>query len=182
MIRQLLAAAPLAALAAPAFSQSNFPPDLRRIGDSRSSSALVGRVQLVSCRQGECSWARFLDVRRLPSAPQGELLELRYRSAEDRDGLPRSRLRWSRQVHPAYVFCSRVRPAHAFRDENGGLIVHYLDLFDIAGYQQGSAVMYMRLCHDRGPAAADVLRRLGYRRGTRNEQVEGGRPEDMARF
>ena len=78
--------------------------------------------------------------------------------------------------------CSRVRPAYAFETETGGFLVHYLDLYDLAGYQMASATLYMRVCHDRGPAGAAVLRRLGYRPGTRSEQTEGEHLEALTRF
>ena len=44
--------------------------------------------------------------------------------------------------------------------------------------------LYMRLCHGRDslPAAAAMLRRLGYRPGTRSEQIENGDVETMTRF
>jgi hypothetical protein len=41
----------------------------------------------------------------------------------------------------------------------------------------------MRFCHGRdGLSEADALQSLGYRPGTRSEQVEDGSPETMTRF
>ena len=42
----------------------------------------------------------------------------------------------------------------------------------------------MRICHDAqfDGDGSTLLRQLGYRPGTRNEQVEHGRPEDLTRF
>ena len=60
---------------------------------------------------------------------------------------------------------------------------HFLDLFDLAGYQEASARLYMRMCH--GLAALPPprrLRALGYRPGTRNEQAELASVEALARF
>ena len=44
------------------------------------------------------------------------------------------------------MFCSTARPAYAF-EEDGQLITHYLDLYDLAGYQQSSGLLYARFCH-----------------------------------
>jgi len=44
--------------------------------------------------------------------------------------------------------------------------------------------MYLQLCHGRAfdPADPEALRRLGYRPGTRRDQVEGADPRSLARF
>ncbi len=70
--------------------------------------------------------------------------------------------------------CRPMRSApHAFENEEGEIIVHFLDLLNLAGYQRAYAGQYMRLCHARarlpGPQA---LRALGHRPGTRSEQIE----------
>lgn len=139
---------------------------------------LAGRVEISGCRQGQCIWVRYLDVRRSRVTPLGELRQVRLRQAGAPYGAPRSRLRWAAEPRTDYIFCSRTRPAVAFRSEDA-FIIHFLDLYDLAGYQQSSARMYMRVCHNREPANDRMLRRLGYRPGTRNEQVEGGRPADL---
>jgi hypothetical protein len=91
---------------------------------------------------------------------------------------------WEARDRHEYAFCSTERPAYAFPDETGRLILHYLDLFSLAGYQLPSATVYMRACHDRTLNWENraALRRLGYRPGTRSDQVEGAAPEDLARF
>ena len=142
---------------------------------------LAGRELLVSCRQGECVWGRFLGVTRVSAIPQGELRRARIRTATGPERGTRRRLVWE-EARTDHVFCSRVRPAYGFQTEAGGFLIHYLDLFDLAGYQMASATLYMRVCHDRGFPTPAVLRRLGYRAGTRSEQIEGGAPQDLARF
>lgn len=154
--------------------------------------ALAGRVLLSGCRQGECGWLRVTRVERVSASARGELRRATGRwgtSVHGRRDPPRAyraslRVRWDRRERNEYAFCSRERPAHAFPDEGDGLVVHYLDLFDLAGYQYSSATMYMRICHDRAfdPARPAALRRLGYRPGTRSEQVENGTPADLTRF
>jgi len=142
---------------------------------------LAGREQLTGCRQGECAWTRFLEVTRAATIPQGELRRVRLRVATAPELTPRRQLRWEEE-RTDHVFCSRVRPAYGFETESGGFLVHYLDLYDLAGYQMASASLYMRVCHDRAPAGSAVLRRLGYRPGTRSEQTESEQLEALTRF
>lgn len=96
---------------------------------------------------------------------------------------PPAATEWERAEKTGYAFCSTRRPAFAFAGEDGKLILHFLDLFDLAGYQYPSAGLYMRLCH----GLAEVpkprrLRAMGYRPGTRSDQVEGASVETMTRF
>lgn len=172
MLKTLLAAAFLATSAAAA---SPLP-------------RLDGQVLLAGCRQGECSWLRILGLSRATQVPQGELrrIALRRGTSIHRNGrLPRNaraaRIDWNERARTDYVFCSTARPAYAFEDEEGGLITHYLDLYDLAGYQQVSGRLYMRFCHDR-TSSPRTLRALGYRPGTRSEQVENGTAADLTRF
>lgn len=148
------------------------------------------RVLPGGCRQGECSWLKVIRIERVRSNAQGELRRVIGRRGSSRyDGEPPRayragvRVAWDRRERAEYAFCSRRRPAYAFPDEDG-YILHYLDLFDLAGYQMASAAMYMRICHDRdfNPERLAPLRRLGYRPGTRSEQVEGAVPERLADF
>ena len=154
--------------------------------------ALAGRVLLSGCRQGECAWLRVARVESVRANAHGELRRLVGRRGTSRygDGDPpraygaRVRIDWERRDRSDYAFCSRERPAYAFPSDGGGYIIHYLDLFDLAGYQTASATMYMRICHGRGfnPGNAVPLRRLGYRPGTRSEQIEDARPASLAEF
>jgi hypothetical protein len=152
---------------------------------------LDGRVLLASCRQGECAWLHVSRVERVSGDRHGELRRLVGRSGTTTHGMADPPSRYSRRLRVAwededrsdYVFCSREQPAYAFPDEGGRHIAHYLDLFDLAGYQYASATLYLRVCHDRALSFdAAALRRLGYRPGTRSEQVENARPEELANF
>ena len=150
----------------------------------------AGQIILVGCRQGECGWLRVTRVEPVTRVPQGRLVRLVGRGglSTHADGDPPERARdarieWERADSSNYAFCSTQRPAYAFEDEDQGLIVHFLDLFSLAGYQYNSGVMYMRLCHGRASVhSEEMLRRLGYRPGTRNEQVETGTIATMTRF
>jgi hypothetical protein len=148
---------------------------------------LQGEILAPHCRQGECAWTQVIGIARMSRVRQGEVRRVIVRRGASlhRDGrLPdrvaQARIRWERGTRANYVFCSTRRPAYAF-SESGGLIVHYLDLFDLAGYQQSSADLYMRFCHGRG-FSIRAARALGYRPGTRSEQVENARVTDLTRF
>jgi hypothetical protein len=148
-----------------------------------------GSIVRAGCRQGECSWLRIVRIEDVEAVPEGRLRRIVARHGTSLypsgavPGHPPRSTRWAAADRSDYVFCSTVRPAYAFPDETGGLIVHFLDLHDPAGYQLGSARLYMRFCHglDAVPVP-ETLRSLGYAPGTRSEQIEGARPEAMTRF
>lgn len=149
---------------------------------------LENRVLLAGCRQGECRWIRILGLSRVSSVPQGELRRVSLRSGTSlypNGRIPRdarsAHIAWEAGMRTDYAFCSTARPAYAFQTEAGELVTHYLDLYNLAGYQTSSATLYMRVCHDRAPSPR-TLRALGYRPGTRSEQVENGSGEDLTRF
>ena len=134
-----------------------------------------GQAILSGCRQGQCAWLRVVSVARPVRHPQGVLraMEVRRGSARLAENGRARPIAWQAAHRSAYAFCSTRRPAFAFEGEHGDLLVHFLDPFDLSGYQEASARVYMRLCH--GLDAVPIerrLRALGYRPGTRNEQVE----------
>jgi hypothetical protein len=123
--------------------------------------------------------------------PQGTLRRLTARSGRSvhLDGnipeqAPGGGIEWEAADGTYHAFCSTERPAYAFPREEGGFTIHFLDLYDLAGYQMASAGMYLRLCHgiEELPEDEKVLRGLGYRPGTRDEQVEAAGVEGMTRF
>ncbi|WP_129794096.1 hypothetical protein [Sphingosinicella sp. CPCC 101087] len=152
------------------------------------------RIVRVECRQGTCQWARVVSVTPLAAAEDGELRRLTYRpgSSMDDGSDPAadggSGIDWEASDRQDYAFCSTARPAFAFPDPSAGgdsaLLVHRLDLFNLAGYQSGSAILYALTCHDlamdgaNGPAFHD----LGYRPGTPNDQTRAASPEDLLRL
>jgi len=161
-------------------------------GSGRSETATAerpGTIVRPGCRQGECAWLRVVRTEDVGVVPEGRLRRIVSRrgtslhpSGEFPRNPPRS-TRWEAADQTDYVFCSTVRPAYAFPDESGGLIVHFLDLHALAGSQLASARLYARFCHglDAVPAP-EGLRSLGYAPGTRSEQIEAARPEAMTRF
>jgi len=149
----------------------------------------VGKTILSGCRQGECAWLRVLGVGPPAATTEGVLRRMTARRGTSLhpdgnlpEGARHARIEWEAGEQVNYAFCSRLRPAFAFQSGQD-LVIHYLDLFDLAGYQQASGALYMRLCHDRKsvPGAAG-LRKLGYQSGTRSEQAEAATPEAMTRF
>ena len=154
---------------------------------------LAGRTVLSGCRQGQCASLRVASVERAGSVPQGELRRLVARRGFSRyefDAEPPSAfdesvaIEWEPGDQSLYAFCSIERPSYAFPDEDGKLILHRIDLYDLAGYQTASATMYMRICHgsDGLPEPGPALAELGYRPGTPNEQVEVASPDEIVRF
>ncbi len=161
-----------------------------RDGSGQALPELAGRTILAGCRQGGCRWLRVGAVDSAARQPEGELrrMVVRNGSSTHVDGdLPDrpddADIDWDASDKTGYAYCSTTRPAVAFERDGGGLLVHFLDPFDLAGYQTVSAGLYMRLCHGREhlPDAA-ALRRLGYAPGTRSEQVEDATLETMTRF
>jgi hypothetical protein len=180
-----------AKVAAPAAPKPPSPPPREDAAAQPALPALAGRILLSGCRQGQCAWVRVVRLETVTVAARGELRRLVGRSGMSlfNDEAPDSysasvRVRWAAQDRSSYAFCSTARPAYAFPDDEGHLYLHYLDLFDLAGYQTASATMYMRICHDLPSYFEDAtaLRNLGYHPGTRNEQIEDAAPEDLARF
>lgn len=187
MLAALLALTALSADAPSVAAPRPWAPSARAV-----QASLGGRVLAPSCRQGQCVWLRVGRVEGVAANPHGELRRVvarRGTSVHPDGSLPSGhgpgvRVAWERRDRPYHVFCSRERPAFAFDGGGGRHVLHYLDLFSLAGYQLSSATHYLRFCHDRAfdPEDQAALRRLGYRPGTRNDQVEDGAPEDLARF
>ena len=158
--------------------------------DAPLAAQARAQVILGGCRQGECSWLRLVRVATVRTVPQGRLRQIvvqRGASLHLDGRLPgrpgQARIAWEAAARNEYAFCSTRRPAYAFPDEDGGLIVHYLDLFDLAGYQLGSGRLYMRFCHGRASVPEPArLRRMGYRPDTPSWQAEGETLDALTRF
>lgn len=140
------------------------------------------------CRMMECSWSKPVSNVAVRSTAAGTLRKIvaRRGTSLHRDGDPpadpaTARIEWGKAATVSYAFCSRSRPAFAFRSGKRW-IAHALDPFSLGGYNRASAVEYMRACHGLDFDRDDIepaMRDLGYRPGTRSEQVEIARPEQL---
>ena len=150
---------------------------------------------MATCRQGSCVWEKALSVRTVKALDTGTLkvrtvysgTSTHIDSPIPERYAPNLAIEWERQPVETYVFCSLSQPAVAFEDrwEPGPerWIAHLLDLYATGGYNGASAATYMRVCHDTEFYRDDIeqeLGRLGYRRGTRNEQVDLAAPGQLA--
>jgi hypothetical protein len=143
--------------------------------------------RLVYCHMMECTWSKPVSNVATRSTPRGVLRRVVaiYGSSVHRDDYPSRyhasiRIDWKKPAI-SYVLCSRSQPATAFRSGKRW-IAHALDLFSLYGYNTASAVTYLRACHGIEYDRSDidkVMRSLGYRSGTRSEQVEIARPEQL---
>lgn len=160
----------------------------------RGAAAFPADAVIQQCRQGGCVWRKTIDVRTVKAAAEGELKVERTFVGESEHGLahepparyaPGIAITWEAAPVETYIFCSRKQPGIAFKDrwsgESAGWIGHLLDPFETYGYNEGSLRTYMRICHATELVADrdKVLRRLGYRPGTRNEQVDLKSPLDL---
>lgn len=144
--------------------------------------------KIVQCRMTECVWSTTVANVAIRTTSAGSLRKITaFRGTSvHRDDLP-SRfdesipIAWGKRPSDEYAFCSRSRPALAFRSGRRW-VAHALDLFDLPGYHMASAVSYLRACHGVEYDREDieqVIRGLGYRPGTRSDQVEIDRPEKL---
>jgi hypothetical protein len=144
--------------------------------------------RLVHCRMMECSWSKPISNVAVRSGPGGTLRRVTavrgtsaYRDDPPSNYHPSIRIDWEKRSSIDYVLCSPSQPALAFRSGKRW-IAHALDLFSLPGYHSASAIAYLRACHgvDYGREDIDkVMRELGYRSGTRSDQVEIARPEQL---
>ncbi len=144
--------------------------------------------RLVYCHMMECSWSKPVSNAAVRSTERGTLRKVSAvrGTSVHRDDYPSRyqpsiRIAWEKAAAVDYVLCSRTQPAMAFRSGKRW-IAHALDLFNLGGYNTASAVTYLRACHGVDYDRSDiekVMRGLGYREGTRSEQVEIARPEQL---
>jgi hypothetical protein len=145
-------------------------------------------ARLVYCHMGECAWSREASNEIVRTTPTGTLRKYfafngtsTFRDNPPSGWSPRIRIQWPARPSADYVFCSRSQPALAFHSD-GGWIAHALDLFDLYGYDTASAVIYLRACHGLDLNSRDIdkrLKALGYRPGTRSDQVEIKSPNQL---
>jgi len=153
-----------------------------------AAAALAGpEPRLVYCHMMECSWSKPVSNVAVRTTPRGTLRKVVaiQGTSVHRDDYPSRyqasiRIGWEKPA-TQYVLCSRSQPAFAFRSGKRW-VAHALDLFNLGGYNTASATAYLRACHGVEYDREDiekVIRGLGYRPGTRGEQVEIASPEQL---
>lgn len=153
-----------------------------------AAAAAGPEPSLVYCHMMECSWSKPVSnvaVRTMPRGTLRKVVAVQGTSVH-RDDYPSRYLasipiEWKKPAAIQYVLCSRSQPAFAFRSGKRW-VAHALDLFNLGGYNTASAIAYLRACHGVEYDREDiekVIRGLGYRSGTRSEQVEIARPEQL---
>lgn len=152
-------------------------------------------VIMMRCHMMECGWFQPL-ASTVTARGEGYVLHhMSARSGRSVHGIGGGRARypkryrrglpidWDPQPRESWVLCSRERPTAMFRSEDGTLIAHRLNLFDLPGYAESSASIYLHVCHGLGREALlnpARLRALGYAASGRpTEQTEFGSPEHI---
>lgn len=159
----------------------------------QGAAAFPADAVIDQCRQGGCFWRKTIDVRTVKTTADGEIkVERTFVGESDHRGedpperfAPGIAIAWESAPVETYVFCSRKQPGIAFKSrwegDGGRWFGHLLDPYETYGYNTVSLRTYMRVCHgiELGADGDKVLRRLGYRPGTRNEQVDLKSPLDL---
>jgi hypothetical protein len=141
----------------------------------------AARAESDSCHGGQCSWSRTLSQTVVRQEPAGILyrLSLLGGSAPEES----SRIRWNRQPHEVFIFCSVRLPAVLLFDR-GHWQVDVLDF--VAGpppYEESSAALYTRTCHPGEDWSADgFAARHGYHEQDSEQEITISRPEDIFRY
>ena len=141
----------------------------------------AGRPELNSCHGGDCSWSITRSRTIMRQDASGILYRLTVLGGSAPEGS--HRIRWNRQPHALFIFCSRLLPAVILPDA-GRLQVDLLDF--VAGpppVLESSAALYVRTCHPGEDWAADgFAARHGYRAQDEDREINLSRPEDIFRY
>jgi len=152
-------------------------------------------VIMLRCHMMECGWYRPLTSNAVRQGEGWSLLRVTARHgisvhrpgrrggshypARYRRGLP---IRWDAQPRVGWVLCSPNTPVSIFRSEDGTWIAHKLNLFDLPGFAESSAYIYLDACHGLGRDALEDqprLRELGYSDSEPSQQLELRTPEEI---
>jgi hypothetical protein len=136
---------------------------------------------LNSCHGGECSWSITRSRTVVRQDARGILYRLSLLGGSAREGS--NRIRWNRQPHEAFIFCSRRLPA-VILAVDGGWQVDVLDF--VSGpppVLESSFSLYVRTCHPGADWAADgFARRFGYTAREESPEISLSRPEDIFNY
>lgn len=137
--------------------------------------------ELNSCHGGACSWSITRSSTLVRQDASGILYRLSLLGGSARE--ESSRIRWNRQPHELFIFCSRLLPA-VILPVQGHLQVDVLDF--VAGpppVLESSASLYVRTCHPGEDWTADgFAARHGYRAQDDEREIALSRPEDIFRY
>jgi hypothetical protein len=136
--------------------------------------------QLNSCHGGECSWSVTRSRAVVRQDARGTLYRLSLLGGSAREGS--RRIRWNRQPHEVFIFCSRRLPAVILAVDNAWQV----DVLDFVNgpppVLESSAELYVRTCHPGIDWATDgFARRFGYRSTEDLPELQLTRPEDIFR-
>ena len=137
--------------------------------------------QLNSCHGGLCSWSITRSRVLVRQDGAGALYRVSLLGGSAREGS--SRIRWNRQPHEVFIFCSPLLPTIILPDA-GHLQVDVLDF--VAGpppYLESSAALYVRICHPGEDwSAPGFAARHSYRAQDAEREIALSRPEDVFRY
>jgi|GEM_PF-3152400 len=153
------------------------------------------RVIRLRCHMMECGWYQPLSSRAVRQGEGWSLLRVTARRGTSVHR-PRSRrgsryparyrrglaIAWEDGPQEGWVLCSAALPVSMFASGDGSWIAHKLNLFDLPGFAESSATIYLDACHGLGPDALEDerrLRELGYSNAEPSQQVELRSPEDI---
>ncbi len=130
-----------------------------------SHNALAVEPQVGSCQRDVCSWRKQLARDLVGASSTGALFRVTFLggSAPDRRGKPS--IKWNREPHDVYVFCSKKVPA-VMIEVDGSLQVDALGISPDEyppPVLYTSASIYMEVCHNTPDQDLNVLaKRFGY--------------------
>jgi hypothetical protein len=150
-------------------------------GAAIAAMSPTGRPELNSCHGGDCSWSITQSRTIVRQDPSGTLYRLSLLGGSAREGS--RRIRWNRQPHALFIFCSARLPAVILPDA-GRLQVDILDFVEgPPPVLASSAALYVRTCHPGEDWEADgFAARHGYRAQDADREIALTRPEDIFRY
>jgi hypothetical protein len=179
------ATAPAPPLAANAATANAIAPAAAPAPAPAAGTAEIGR-----CHMDECSWSIIESRTPVRSDAAGSLYLLSvlggtstHPGGDYPDDSRHVRIVWNAAPHEVFVFCSRRLPAVILPDR-GRLQVDALDFVTGPfGYQEGSASLYVRICHPGDDWASNgFAARFGYQAREEAPDISLERPEDIFRF
>lgn len=146
-----------------------------------AAAAPAQAPQLNSCHGGTCSWSITRSRALVRQDATGSLYRLSLLGGSAREGS--NHIRWNRQPHDLFIFCSPLLPAVILSDQ-GHWQVDVLDF--VAGpppFEESSASLYVRTCHPGEDwAAAGFAARHNYRAQDADREIALSGPEDIFRY